>query len=204
MLIFWEMFQTSGEDISDISFREMNHSGDVVHNIITGNNSDLVHFSRFKHFAPDHAKCCCLHLNNLNVQISLKNDCYTGINRQLLLQFRSGSLQFPAVQVILSDPWSTTYPLAHTRVTSEPSGKSFFRMASSLNTTLPSRTGFGHSTGQGRNTNMLLLHLQGLPFTILDFPFSKEVDPYSHTWTQHSTKSEHCEFFFSVRKMPRG
>lgn len=60
---------------------------------------------------------------------------------------RSGSDQCPSLQLILPEPLSLTYPLAHSTVTSEPSVKEFNRSASLVKTIFSSPSGLGQLAG---------------------------------------------------------
>lgn len=79
--------------------------------------------------------------------------------RNSLLQVRSGSLHFPSIQVIIPEPLSISYPLAHSKVTSESSGKSFIRSASLVNTVFPRPWGLGQSAEEKRGKEAKHQHL---------------------------------------------
>lgn len=76
---------------------------------------------------------------------------------------RSGSDQCPSLQLILPEPLSLTYPLAHSTVTSEPSVKEFNRSASLVKTIFSSPSGLGQLAGdkkkRGKEATSTAFHL---------------------------------------------
>lgn len=65
---------------------------------------------------------------------------------------RSDSLQFPSMQVVIPEPLSLTCPLAHSNLTSEPSGKSFIRSAVLVKMMFPVARGLRQLAGGGGKT----------------------------------------------------
>lgn len=67
--------------------------------------------------------------------------------QDLRLQTRSEPVHVPPAQVIIPEPLSFSYPLAHSNVALTPSGKSFIKSDSLVKTVFFPPSGLGQSAG---------------------------------------------------------